>query len=89
MSIQLTARQAVLICHPKTCEVCDVPSPIIESPLPNAQVMIIDLLTLVFGISVGLLTLMSQGYVNGLLEIGISEKLALLGLGLGIGSSQT
>ena len=88
MSIQLTARQAVLISHPKTSEVCDVPS-ITESPLPNAQVMIIDLLTMVFGISVGLLTLMSQGYVNGLLEIGISEKLALLGLGLGIGSSQT
>jgi hypothetical protein len=50
------------------------------------KVSIIDLGTIGFGIAVGFLALLSQGYVTGIRVIGTTEVLALVGLGLGIGS---
>lgn len=50
------------------------------------KVSIIDLGTILFGIAVSFLALLSQGYVTTLRVIGPLEILALVGLGLGIGS---
>ena len=50
------------------------------------KVSIIDLGKILFGIAVSFLALLSQGYVTTLRVIGPLEILALVGLGLGIGS---
>ena len=54
--------------------------------VPSSNVWLLDLLTIFFGIAVGLLAVFSQGYVNELRVIGAWDIVALLGLGLGIGS---
>ena len=50
------------------------------------RVSVIDFGTIGFGIAVGFLALLNQGYVTNIRAIGPIEVLALVGLGLGIGS---
>ena len=50
------------------------------------RVSVIDLGTIGFGIAVSFLALLNQGYVTNIRVIGPIEVLALVGLGLGIGS---
>lgn len=57
-----------------------------RAPIPSAHLVLLDIITIIFGIGVGLLALFSQGYVNQLHVIGAWDIVALLGLGLGIGS---
>jgi hypothetical protein len=57
-----------------------------RGPIPSSHVWLLDILTIFFGIAIGLLAVFSQGYVNELRVIGAWDIVALLGLGLGIGS---
>ena len=50
------------------------------------KVSIIDLGTIIFGMAIGFLALLGQNYVTTMRVIGTIEVLALIGLGLGIGS---
>jgi hypothetical protein len=50
------------------------------------RITIIDVGTIGFGIAVGFLALLSQGYVTGIRVINPLNIFALVGLGLGIGS---
>lgn len=53
---------------------------------PRPGVALIDWGTIIFGISLGLLTVLNQGYVNTIRVIEIPDILAFFGTGLGIGS---